>query len=75
MLAGHGADLGLVPDRLVESLSALARRYAARALYPAATQVLEAALRLVRVPAAGPSGAARAGCCASWARCTTRPAG
>ncbi|HWM56804.1 MAG TPA: tetratricopeptide repeat protein [Pseudonocardia sp.] len=55
VLAGHGADLALVPDRLVDSLSALARRYAARALYPAATQVLEAALRLARVPAAGPT--------------------
>ena len=52
VLAGHGESLGLVPDRLVESLSALARRYAARALYPAATQVLDAALRLVRVPTA-----------------------
>ena len=56
VLAGHGKSLGAVPDRLVESLSALARRYAARALYPAATQVLEAALGLVRVyPAAEPS--------------------
>ena len=53
-LAGHGEALGLVPDRLVESLSALARRHARRALYPAATQVLDAALRLVRVPAAAP---------------------
>jgi len=49
-LAEHGERQGVVPDRLVESLSALARRYAARALYPAATQVLDAALRLIRVP-------------------------
>ncbi len=48
-LAGHGAGMATVPDRLVESLSALARRYATRALYPAATQVLDAALGLVRV--------------------------
>jgi tetratricopeptide (TPR) repeat protein len=60
VLAGHGENLGLVPDRLVESLSALARRYAARALYPAATQVLDAALRLVRVPAHGAPAAGRA---------------
>ncbi len=60
VLAEHGEQLGLVPDRLVESLSALARRYAARALYPAATQVLDAALRLVRVPAHGAPAADRA---------------
>ena len=60
VLAEHGEQLGMVPDRLVESLSALARRYAGRALYPAATQVLDAALRLIRVPAhAGPATAER----------------
>ena len=75
---GTGRAWALVPDRLVESLSALARRYAARALYPAATQVLDAALRLVRVPADAPTATGRcwrAGCCASWGRSTTRPAG
>ena len=48
VLAGHGEQLGVAPAGLVESLAELASRYAARALYPAAIQVLEAALRLVR---------------------------
>ena len=48
VLAGHGEQLGVAPAGLVESLAELAARYAARALYPAAIQVIEAALRLVR---------------------------
>ncbi|OLT14348.1 hypothetical protein BJF78_02630 [Pseudonocardia sp. CNS-139] len=48
VLAGHGEQLGAAPAGLVDSLAELASRYAARALYPAAIQVLEAALRLVR---------------------------
>jgi DNA-binding SARP family transcriptional activator/tetratricopeptide (TPR) repeat protein len=47
-LAGHAEQLGVAPAGLVDSLAELASRYAARALYPAAVQVLEAALRLVR---------------------------
>ncbi|MFD1529097.1 tetratricopeptide repeat protein, partial [Pseudonocardia aurantiaca] len=49
VLAGHGEQLGVAPAGLVESLAELAARYAARALYPAAIQVIEAALRLVRL--------------------------
>jgi DNA-binding SARP family transcriptional activator len=49
VLAGHSETIGAVPDGLVEALAGLARRYAGRALYPAAEQVLEAALRLVDV--------------------------
>lgn len=54
VLAAHGATLGSVPDGLLEALAAVARWYAARALYPAARQVLEAALRLVRMTGTGP---------------------
>lgn len=45
-LAAHAEALGTVPDGLVGALAELARRQAARALYPAAQRVLEAALRL-----------------------------
>jgi DNA-binding SARP family transcriptional activator/tetratricopeptide (TPR) repeat protein len=45
-LASHAEALATVPDGLVEALAELARRQAARALYPAAQRVLEAALRL-----------------------------
>jgi DNA-binding SARP family transcriptional activator/tetratricopeptide (TPR) repeat protein len=45
-LAAHAEALAALPDGLVESLAELARRQAARALYPAAQRVLEAALRL-----------------------------
>ncbi|WP_297649825.1 BTAD domain-containing putative transcriptional regulator [Pseudonocardia sp.] len=45
-LAAHAETLDSVPRGLVEALDALARRYAERALYPAAEHVLRAALRL-----------------------------
>jgi DNA-binding SARP family transcriptional activator len=45
-LAAHAETLATVPDELVEALAEVARRQAARALYPAAQRVLEAALRL-----------------------------
>ncbi|WP_219414408.1 BTAD domain-containing putative transcriptional regulator [Pseudonocardia nigra] len=49
LLAAHSEAIGVVPDGLVGSLAAVARRFAGRALYPAAEQVLAAALRLARV--------------------------
>lgn len=45
-VAAHAEELATVPDGLVEALAGLAHRQAARALYPAAQRVLEAALRL-----------------------------
>ncbi len=45
-VATHAEALATVPDGLVEALSELAGRQAARALYPAAQRVLETALRL-----------------------------
>jgi DNA-binding SARP family transcriptional activator/tetratricopeptide (TPR) repeat protein len=45
-IAAHAEALATVPDGLVEALAELARRQAARALYPAAQHVLETALRL-----------------------------
>ncbi|GAA5118500.1 BTAD domain-containing putative transcriptional regulator [Pseudonocardia adelaidensis] len=46
-IAAHAEELATVPDGLVEALAELAHRQAARALYPAAQRVLEAALRLL----------------------------
>jgi DNA-binding SARP family transcriptional activator len=45
-IAAQAEALAIVPDGLVEALAELARRQAARALYPAAQRVLETALRL-----------------------------
>ncbi len=48
-LAAHSAALASVPWGLVDALAGVARRFAERALYPAAEQVLVAALGLVEV--------------------------
>lgn len=48
-LAAHSATLSHVPSGLVDGLARVARRFAERALYPAAEQVLVAALGLVDV--------------------------
>ncbi len=48
-LAAHSAALAHVPCGLVAALSGVARRFVERALYPAAEQVLVAALGLVDV--------------------------
>jgi DNA-binding SARP family transcriptional activator len=48
-LAAHSAALAWVPAGLVGALAAVARRFAERALYPAAEQVLVAALELVEM--------------------------
>jgi DNA-binding SARP family transcriptional activator/tetratricopeptide (TPR) repeat protein len=45
-VAAHAEALGAVPAGLVDALARLARRYADRALYPAAEHVLTMALRL-----------------------------
>jgi DNA-binding SARP family transcriptional activator len=46
-LAAHGEGLGTVPAGLLPLLATAAHRYAERALYPAAEQILRQALRLV----------------------------
>ena len=48
-LAAHSEGLERVPPGLVDALVAVARRFAERALYSAAEQVLDAALRLVEL--------------------------
>ncbi|HEY0814427.1 MAG TPA: BTAD domain-containing putative transcriptional regulator [Pseudonocardia sp.] len=48
-LAAHSAALAWVPPGIVDGLAGVARRFARRALYPAAEQVLVAALELVDV--------------------------
>ena len=75
-VAAHCEALRRLPLGLLDGLAAVARRFAERALYPAAEQVLTSALRLAGVQSAGrarPSSAAR--CCASSARCSTPRAG
>lgn len=51
-LAAHADALGVVPDGLVGALGAAAAGHTARALYPAAEQVLRQALRLLDVDGA-----------------------
>jgi DNA-binding SARP family transcriptional activator/tetratricopeptide (TPR) repeat protein len=48
-LAAHCETVATVPEGVVEALSGLAARYGARALYPAAEHVLDAALRLLQL--------------------------
>ena len=48
-VAAHSEALRRVPAGLLDGLAAVARRFAQRALYPAAEQVLTAALRLLDV--------------------------
>ena len=48
-LAAHSEGLERVPPGLVDALAAVARRFTERALYSAAEQVLDAALRLVEL--------------------------
>ena len=50
-LAMHSEALGRVPPGLVDALDRVAQRFKERALYPAAEQVLTAALRLVDIAA------------------------
>lgn len=46
-LAAHSEALGAIPEGLLPLLATTAHRYAERALYPAAEQILEQALRLL----------------------------
>ncbi len=52
-VAAHCEALRRVPAGLLDGLAAVARRFAARALYPAAEQVLTTALRLLDILADG----------------------